>query len=83
LPFSRSTLEYAIDRVLDELDGLGAALPELPRPTNIVPTSLVVAVTVLALDLAIRLRHSRGNGIETDVDEGLVLFPGLPGLRRL
>jgi hypothetical protein len=83
LPIGRASLESAIDRFLDPFDDLGAAMPDqLHGSLSLVPASLAVAVTVLALDVAIRLRRARGEETEADDDAGLVPFPGLPGLWR-
>jgi hypothetical protein len=82
LPFDRATLEAAIDQLLDPIDGLASSMPGLRGPMGLVTASLAVAVTVLTVDLAIRVRRSRGEEVEFDGDEALVAFPGLPGIRR-
>ena len=62
LPFDRSSLEAAIDRFLDPFDDLASSMPGLRGPMGLVPASLAVAVTVLAVDVALRLRRSAGRG---------------------
>src|SRR5262249_12211320 len=78
-PFSAESLENAIDQFLEPLEGLGGGLPELVEPSNLGPASWAVAVTVVALDVAIRSRRSRREGKKIPNGEPTPRFPGLPG----
>ncbi len=82
LPFDRSALVNAVDQILGPIDDLVSSMPELRAPLRMVTASLAVAVTVLAVDLAIRLRRSKDEEVEVEATDRLVEFPGLPGLGR-
>jgi hypothetical protein len=81
LPFDRSALEDALDRFLDSSAGLGAAMSGGMGPLSVVPALLALAVSILACDVALHLRRSRGDERLADGDAGPLHFPGLPGLR--
>lgn len=80
LPFDRSVLEDALDRFLDSYAGLGAAMSGGTGPLSVVPALMALAVSILACDVALHLRRSRGDGRLAEGDEGPLHFPGLPGL---
>jgi hypothetical protein len=80
LPFDRSVLEDALDRFLDSYAGLGAAMSGGTGPLSVVPALMALAVSILACDVALHLRRSRGDGRLAEGDAGPLHFPGLPGL---
>jgi hypothetical protein len=82
LPSSHEVLDEAIERFLEPLDELGGVLPEVQPSLGLIPTSLAVAASFLALDLALRVRRPKGKEIPLDRDAVLFSFPGLPGPRR-
>ena len=81
LPFGRATIEEAIDQFLEPFDGFAPSLLGMGGPLGLVTASLTVASTVLAAEVAIRLRRSRDEG-EGEGESGPARFPGLPGFRR-
>jgi hypothetical protein len=80
LPFDRSMLEDALDRFLDSSAGLGAAKSGGTGPLSVVPALLALAISILACDIALHLRRSRGDERLAEGDAGPFHFPGLPGL---
>lgn len=84
LPFSAESLHHAIDQFLDPMEGVGGGLPELAEPSNLGPASWAVAATVVALEVAIRIKRSRRrDGAKQLSDEPTPRFPGLPDHWRL
>lgn len=83
LPFSAESLEHAINQFLDPIEGMGGGMPELVETSNLGPATWAVAVTVVALDVAIRIKRSRREGTKDHGNEPGPRFPGLPGHWRL
>jgi hypothetical protein len=80
LPFDRATLEAALDRFLDRLDGIGAELSELNPAIPLVSAVVVAGTTALASYVVIR-RWRSGSGRTEPGEDGegvdLLQFPGL------
>jgi hypothetical protein len=77
LPFDRSTLETAIDHFLEPFDSLASTMPELRGPMGLITASLAAAATVVAVEVAIRLRRAREQDLGSDDVESLASFPGI------
>lgn len=82
LPSSRASVESAIDRFLDPFEEIAGARFELEGSIGLIPASLAVAVSVVALDVALRVRQPKGRPMGIDRDAVGLPFPGLPGLWR-
>src|SRR5262249_33173811 len=80
LPFDRSCLADAIDRFLDEFQGLGAELADWSYSRGVLPALAAVTLAAVASNVA-RRRSSGGQptAAEADEDEGLAPSPGFPG----
>ncbi|HEV3121003.1 MAG TPA: hypothetical protein VGY53_03835, partial [Isosphaeraceae bacterium] len=82
LPFDRASLENAIDEFLEQVNDLGASLPDLSVPMRLVPATLAVASALLASEAALRLRlRSQTAEPEAEDESGSPPFPGLPNIR--
>jgi hypothetical protein len=77
LPFDRLAMEDAVDRFLEPFEGLASSMPELRGPMGLITASLAAAATVVAVEVAIRLRRAREEELGADDVEGLTSFPGL------
>jgi hypothetical protein len=81
LPFDRASLELAIDRFLDEFEGLGAELSRLDGSMNLLPGLIAIAVGVSAAGLAVRIRRNADSELAASGSAGAIGdedFPGLP-----
>ena len=81
-PFGLASLEEAIDRFLEPIDGLASSMTAMNRPMGLVSASLAIAVTVATVEVAVRLRRSRDEESQGGIDAEPGRFPGLPGLGR-
>jgi hypothetical protein len=77
LPIDRSAVDVAIDRFLEPFDGLASSMPELRGPMGLISASLAAAATVVAVEVAIRLRRARENELGADDFESAATFPGI------
>jgi hypothetical protein len=82
MPFDRSSLEGIVDRFLEPLDGLSSSVLGGNGPMNLLTASLTLAVTVLTVDVSLRIRRSLEEERDGDGAEEFIGFPGLPGLGR-
>jgi hypothetical protein len=76
LPFDRAAMETAIDRFLEPFEGLASSMPELRGPMGWITASLTAAATVVAVEVAIRLRRAREPELSLDEEDGLTIRPG-------
>ncbi len=81
VPSGRALIGDAIDRFLEPFDGLVPSLmmARLSGPLGLVTASLAMAGSVLAVEVALRVRCSRGEEDEAEGGLGPARFPGLPG----
>jgi hypothetical protein len=77
LPFDRSSMEGAIDLFLEPFDGLASTMTELRGPMGLITASLATAATVVAVEVAIRLRRDREQELGADEVDDLTTFPGI------
>jgi hypothetical protein len=77
LPFDRSAMDGAIDQLFEPFDGLATSMPELRGPLGLITASLTVAATVVAVEVALRIRRSREEDLGGEDVEGLTTFPGI------
>jgi hypothetical protein len=84
LPVDRSCLADAVDRFLDEFEGLGAELADWPSSTSVLPALAALTLAAVASNLA-RRQSSAGptTAAEAEDDERLARSPGFPGAWNL
>jgi hypothetical protein len=82
LPFDRAALERAVDRFLDQFDGIASELARLETSTGMLTTMSIVGIGALASGIIIqqhrrRSQLARGVSMPAEEDEFLY-FTGLP-----
>jgi hypothetical protein len=81
MPVDRATLERAIDKFLDQFEGIAVELTHLGASTNMLSMVSAIACTAVAAEVVIRQRRAGGawpGALAADDGDGLAALPGLP-----
>jgi hypothetical protein len=77
LPFSRASLEDAVDRFLAPFDGLGSELVHWQSSASLIPAATAIAAALLAREV-VRRRARAGTEAREERQEEFARFPGYP-----